>query len=53
MVRRIKKAFVDHLSFVESPSYVGAKVLAVRGDRMGVDGSIEYGRHGGQILRVY
>jgi hypothetical protein len=37
MIRRISKAFVDHLSFVEAPSYVGAKVLAVRGDRMGID----------------
>jgi phage head maturation protease len=31
MTRRIRKAFVDHLSFVESPAYAGAKVLAVRG----------------------
>lgn len=28
--RRIKRAFIDHLAFVESPAYVGAKVLAVR-----------------------
>lgn len=28
--RKIKRAFVDHLAFVESPAYTGAKVLAVR-----------------------
>ena len=28
--RRIKKAFLDHLAFVESPAYQGAKVLSVR-----------------------
>lgn len=31
-VRRIKRAFLDHLAFVESPAYAGARVLAVRGD---------------------
>jgi phage head maturation protease len=31
MTRRIRKAFVDHLSFVEDSAYAGAKVLAVRG----------------------
>lgn len=31
MSRRIRKAFVDHLSFVEDAAYPGAKVLAVRG----------------------
>jgi HK97 family phage prohead protease len=36
MTRRIHKAFVDHMSFVESPAYVGAKVLAVR-DQGGID----------------
>jgi HK97 family phage prohead protease len=36
MTRRVRKAFVDHLSFVESPAYVGAKVLAVR-DNAGID----------------
>jgi HK97 family phage prohead protease len=36
MVRRIRKAFIDHMSFVESPAYVGARVLAVR-DGNGVD----------------
>ena len=30
MRRRINKAFIDHLSFVEDPAYVGAEVLAVR-----------------------
>lgn len=28
--RRIKRAFLDHLAFVESPAYAGAKVLSVR-----------------------
>jgi phage head maturation protease len=28
--RRIKRAFLDHLAFVESPAYAGARVLAVR-----------------------
>lgn len=32
MTRRIKRAFVDHLSFVESPAYAGAQVLSVRKD---------------------
>lgn len=30
--RRIKRAFLDHIAFVESPAYVGARVLAVRED---------------------
>lgn len=30
MTRRIKTAYLDHLSFVESPAYVGAHVLSVR-----------------------
>jgi HK97 family phage prohead protease len=30
MVRRVKRAFLDHLSFVESPAFEGARVLAVR-----------------------
>jgi HK97 family phage prohead protease len=30
--RRIKRAFLDHLAFVESPAYASAQVLAVRGD---------------------
>ena len=30
MTRRINKAYMDHLSFVESPAYSGAQVLSVR-----------------------
>lgn len=30
MTRRIKTAYLDHLAFVESPAYEGAKVLSVR-----------------------
>lgn len=30
MTRRVLRAFVDHLSFVEQPAYVGATVLGVR-----------------------
>jgi len=30
MLRRVNRAFLDHLSFVESPAYEGAKVLSVR-----------------------
>jgi HK97 family phage prohead protease len=30
MLRRVNRAFLDHLSFVESPAYEGARVLAVR-----------------------
>lgn len=30
MTRRIRKAYLDHLSFVESPAYEGAQVLSVR-----------------------
>jgi HK97 family phage prohead protease len=30
MLRRVNRAFLDHLSFVESPAYEGAKVLGVR-----------------------
>jgi hypothetical protein len=32
MTRRIRKAFVDHLAFVESPSYAGATIRGVRKD---------------------
>lgn len=35
-LRKILKAFLDHLSMVESPAYVGAKVLAVRADPPGL-----------------
>jgi len=30
MTRRIKKAHLDHISFVESPAYAGARVVGVR-----------------------
>jgi HK97 family phage prohead protease len=30
MLRRVNRAFLDHLSLVESPAYEGAKVLSVR-----------------------
>lgn len=30
MTRRIKSAYLDHLSFVESPAYEGAQVISVR-----------------------
>lgn len=30
MTRRVNKAYLDHLSFVEDPAYVEARVLAVR-----------------------
>lgn len=30
MLRRVNRAFLDHLSFVESPAYEGATVLSVR-----------------------
>jgi HK97 family phage prohead protease len=29
-LRRVNRAFLDHLSFVEAPAYAGAQVLAVR-----------------------
>lgn len=29
-IRRIKRAFLDHLAFVPDPAYVGAKVISVR-----------------------
>lgn len=31
MTRRIKRAYLDHIAFVESPAYAGAQVLSVRG----------------------
>jgi phage head maturation protease len=33
MVRRINRAFIDHIALVESPAYAGAQVLAVRADQ--------------------
>lgn len=35
-VRRILRAFMDHLGMVESPAYAGAQVLAVREDPSGL-----------------
>ena len=35
-VRRIMKGFLDHLSMVEDPAYVGAEVLAVRAGQSGL-----------------
>jgi phage head maturation protease len=32
--RRIKKAFLDHISFVEDPAYAGAEVLEVRENQL-------------------
>jgi phage head maturation protease len=34
--RRILRAFVDHVAFVEDPAYVGAEVLAVRAGQSGL-----------------
>jgi hypothetical protein len=36
MTRRIMRAFVDHIGFVEDPAYVGAEVLAVRAGQSGL-----------------
>lgn len=36
LVRRVTRAFLDHLAMVESPAYVGARVLAVREDQSGL-----------------
>jgi HK97 family phage prohead protease len=36
LVRRVCRAFLDHLAMVESPAYVGARVLAVREDQSGL-----------------
>lgn len=35
-VRRVVRAFMDHLGMVESPAYMGAQVLAVREDQSGL-----------------
>lgn len=35
MTRRVLRAFLDHIAMVESPAYVGARVLAVREDQSG------------------
>ena len=34
--RRVVRAFLDHIGMVESPAYVGARVLAVREDQSGL-----------------
>lgn len=41
MTRRIKTAYLDHLSFVESPAYVGARVLSVRDSTGGEAAKLE------------
>lgn len=35
MMRRVTRAFLDHLAMVESPAFEGARVLAVREDQSG------------------
>lgn len=35
LTRRVLRAFLDHLGMVESPAYVGARVLAVREEQSG------------------
>lgn len=35
-VRRVLRAFLDHLAMVESPAYAGAQVLAVRAEPFGL-----------------
>ena len=37
MTRRIHRAYLDHLSFVEDPAYEDAKVLSVRQGTMSVE----------------
>ena len=36
-LRRVTRAFLDHLGLVESPAYAGAKVLAVREEQSGLE----------------
>lgn len=36
MTRRVVRAFLDHIAMVETPAYVGARVLAVREDQSGL-----------------
>ena len=40
-LRRVMRAFLDHLAMVESPAYAGARVLAVREGSSGPSGSDE------------
>ena len=36
-VRRIRRAFLDHLALVPDPAYQGAEVLAVRSDTLAAE----------------
>lgn len=36
LTRRVKRAFLHHIGMVESPAYVGARVLAVRAEQSGL-----------------
>lgn len=36
MTRRVVRAFLDHVGMVETPAYVGARVLAVRAEQSGL-----------------
>lgn len=36
MTRRVLRSFMDHLAMCESPTYVGAQVLAVRAEQSGL-----------------
>jgi HK97 family phage prohead protease len=36
MTRRVVRAFLDHIAMVETPAYVGARVLAVREEQSGL-----------------
>lgn len=36
MLRRVNRAFLDHISLVESPAYAGAQVLSVREESSGL-----------------
>jgi HK97 family phage prohead protease len=36
MLRRVVRSFLDHIGMVETPAYVGARVLAVREDQTGL-----------------
>lgn len=40
-MRRVRRAFIDHLSLVEAPAYQGAQVLAVREGSSGLQASGE------------
>jgi HK97 family phage prohead protease len=36
MLRRVVRSFLDHIGMVETPAYVGARVLAVRAEHSGL-----------------